>query len=141
MRSVRITFIDGKTGKTNKYFPFQIHAWYVQRLDQTFVSKLIKDNPKASEGKGVFMERVSSDKGPVRCYFFWNTEGTRGYTQVFLEKNTALTEVQYGRFKKHMMEYFQDFSQLSDKIQRGAFRKKDLPQIVAEYNQWQEIRW
>lgn len=141
MRSVRVTFIHGETGETRKYFPFQIHAWHVQRFNQTFVSKVIKDKPKDVEGKGVFMERISSDKGPVRCYFFWNTEGARGYTQTYLEKNSALTEVQYGRFKKQMMLYFEDFPQLSDKIQRGAFRKKDLAKMVAEYNHWQEIRW
>lgn len=141
MRSVRITFINEETGETRKYFPFQLHAWYVERMGQTYVSKLLRDKPSDTEGKGVFMERVSSDKGPVRCYFFWNTEGDKGYTQVYLEKDGALTEVQYGRFKKQMMTFFEDFPQLSAKIERGAFRKKDLAKIVAEYNHWQEIRW
>lgn len=140
-RTVKIKFIEVGTKDERTYEPFQIKSFYSTELEGHFESKVLQFTASMDEGYGVFMQRLN--KGAIRIYEYWNTFGERGFVQTYLQRGELerLTEVDYMRFNKQMIEYFDDFPQLSAKIERLAFKKKDLLKIVEEYNAWKNRGW
>lgn len=139
-RSSKVVFkaANDTLDEANSYKPFTIKSYFVK--GETYDSKIYDPNPEQPNGYGAFMQRMN--EGTVRVYYFWNTDKERGFTQTFLENSLGvLTEVQWFNFKKQMAFYFSDFPQLSMKILRGAFDRKDLIQIAQEYNKWKRDGW
>lgn len=132
VRSVKVVFKNTETDEIMSYKPLSVKSFTSN--GETFESKIYDVVPSFKYGYSVFMRRLNDD-GPVRVYEYWNTDKERGFTQTFLENDgDYLFEVMYPRFKPLMITYFEDYPQLSAKIKRGAFKKRDLLKIVAEYN-------
>jgi hypothetical protein len=136
--SVQITFIDNKTQTKKVYKAHQIKSWHPAGADFYFESKEYRPPglPKGDPGYGVYMKRLTPYNGTVKMYEYYNTDQLNGYTQVFLEKRGKMTEVQFGKFRKQMAEYFKDYIDLSEKIKAKKYKKKDLKKIIDEYNLW-----
>lgn len=133
-RSAKIVFHDMENEEKVKFKPFQIQGFHVN--GETYESKIYDINTELTYGLGVFMKRLNNE-GPLKLYEYWNTDKERGFTMTFLENDgDYLFEINYLQFKKQLVVYFEDFPQLQAKINRGAFKKKDLPKIVEEYNYW-----
>lgn len=137
INSSMIKFKNNETGTVSKYRPDEIKCWVSG--DLIYESKVYAINEH--KGFSVFMLRLSTDKGKVKVYEYYNTNGEMGYTQTFLEKDGGMTEVNYARFRKHMATYFKDNKELAQKITDKKYKKKDLLQIVEEYNNWREFQW
>lgn len=137
-RSVKIVFVEN--GEHIKYQPFQIMGYYLGKYNEFYEAKIYDFNASADFGYSVFMK--CTRKGAVSLYEYWNTDKERGFTQTILQRsNEKMVEIQFWNFKKQMQEYFKDFPQLSAKIERGAFGRKDLERIVEEYNLWRQRGW
>ncbi len=137
INSVQIKFKDNKGGGFQQYRTNQIKTWCVG--NQVYETKAYKVNELKSYS--VFMLRMTPEKGKVHLYEYYNTSGEMGYTQTFLEKDNKLTELQYGRFRKQLTLYFEDYKELSKKIADKKFKKKEILNIIEEYNQWREYLW
>ena len=138
LRSSKVIFM--KAGETEKvtYKPFQIKGYYV--AETSYDSKIYDIDLSLPYGFGAFMER--RNEGIVKLYYYWNTDKERGFTQTFIENDgDYLLEVDYVGFKRQMTRYFEDFPKLQSKIKQGTYKKKDLEQIVAEYNEWKDSEW
>lgn len=137
--TIKIQFTKEGTKDTRPYEPFEIKSWYDGKNDAHFESKLL-DPGYTPYQYAVFMQRLN--RGTVRVYEYWNTFGERGYIQTFLQrKDEKMREVDFINFKQQLIAYFDDFPQLGDKIDRGAFKKSELVKIVDEYNSWMNSRW
>lgn len=136
IRSVKIQFINAKTGENRKYFPLQIKGWYLKKSEEYYESKICPLKSYSAGGLGVFMRRIGPDAGPIRCYYYWNTQQDRGYMQTYLERKQKLTLVDFSDFRDQMVQYFGDFPLLKKRIQDGNFRKRELNKIISEYNSW-----
>ena len=136
--SVRITFIDDKTGTKAVYKAGEINSWHPGGLDYYFESKEYRPNGLKKEEKGysVFMKRMTPYDGTVKLYEYYNTDGQEGYTQTFLNRRGVLTEVNYDKFYKDLAEYFSDYIDLANKIKEKKYKKTDLRKIVDECNLW-----
>jgi hypothetical protein len=117
--------------------PDKIKIWSVGT--QVFVSKIYSVDESTTFS--VFMKRVSPEKGKVHLYEYYNTSDDMGYTQTFIEKDRKLTEVNYAKFRKQMSLLFEDCKELSQKITDKKFKKKQLLDIIKEYNEWREYLW
>jgi hypothetical protein len=138
-RSLRIGFTAENSKDAQRYEPFQIKAYYLAGEKATYESQLYQV-AGLEYAYAVYMQRMND--GYIRVYEYWNTEGERGFIQTFLQRSDErLVEVNFQRFKKQMVLFFDDFPQLADKIERGAFGKNDLTQIVSEYNIWKSRGW
>ena len=93
------------------------------------------------KGFTVFMRRLCDGQGKVKLYEYWNTDGEHAFSQTFIERDGKMTEVQYGRFRKFMSEFFKDYDELKKKIDNKEYKKKDILDIIAEYNAWREYQW
>ncbi len=139
-RTVKIVFTDAKTKESTKYEPFQIKEYYVEKEKSTYESEIYQQSLEDEFGYGVFMKRLNN--GMVAVYEYWNTDGERGFIQTFIKRGKEkLVSVNYMDFTAQMTEYFDDFPQLSAKIERGAFKKKQLVKIAEEYNKWRDRKW
>ncbi len=136
--SLKIGFIDNKTGTKSSYKPYQIRSWHPAALDYYFESKEYRPKglPKGEQGYGVFMKCFTPYQGQVRCYEYYNTDGMEGYYQTFLEKKGVMTEVRYEKFFSQLSDYFSDYKELSEKIKSKKYKKNKLTEIVDEYNRW-----
>jgi len=131
-----ITFKDNEGGKTI-YRPSDIKSWHSG--DVVYESKIFALSKK--KGLAVFMRRMCDGKGKMKVYEYRNTSGEHSFTQTFLEKDGKMQEVEFGRFRKFAAIYFKEAKELNEKIQNKEYKKKDLMEIVAEYNQWREYQW
>ncbi len=139
MYSVRITFKSNETGQVGYYRPTDLKTWHITKGDLVYESKNYFIN--SNKGFAVFMRRLCDGKGKVKLYEYWNTDDEMGYTQTFLERDGEMTEVQYGRFRKFMADYFSDCEELKEKIEKKQYKKNDILDIIAEYNEWREFQW
>ncbi|MCP4442980.1 MAG: CHAT domain-containing protein [Aureispira sp.] len=115
------------------YNPTDIIEW--KKDSFIYVSKIYKPKVKKREAFDVFMRHVTSGEGPLEVYEFHNSfVKTIPFMQTFLERGDSLTEVKFGKFRKHMREYFSDSPQMLKLIEESNVHKKDLLDIVAEYN-------
>ena len=138
IRSSKVIFVKNGDEERLTYKPFQIKGYYVENT--VYDSKIYDVDLALSYGYGVFMERRNN--GIVKLYYYWNTDKERGFTQTFIENDgDYLLEVDFVGFKRQMTRYFEDFPKLQSKIKQGTYKKKDLEQIVAEYNEWKESEW
>ncbi len=138
LRSSKVIFVKNGDEERLTYKPFQIKGYYVENT--VYDSKIYDVDLALSYGYGVFMERRNN--GIVKLYYYWNTDKERGFTQTFIENDgDYLLEVDFVGFKRQMTRYFEDFPKLQSKIKQGTYKKKDLEQIVAEYNEWKESEW
>jgi len=87
------------------------------------------------------MKRLTPERGKAHLFEYYNTSGDMGYTQTFLEKDLKITEVNYAKFRKQMAEVFKDCKELSKKITEKKYKKKQLLEIIEEYNEWREYLW
>ena len=137
-RSTQIVFIENGEKEKLKYKPFQIKGYHVDGM--TYESKIYDFDPALPYGYAVFMERIN--KGTVKIYYYWNTDKERGFTQTFLENDgDYLVEVNPLTFKRQMVQYFEEYPRLQSKIKRGDYKKKQLEEIVQEFNDWKEESW
>jgi len=122
----------GKTdGKYEKYSPKMLYGFKVN--GEEFHSKQLPINKKKSTP--VFMKLVSGDKeASVIVYEYDNNYERENKTKMFLDRRSLLTEVQFGRFKKQMKDYFKDKENVLEMIEDGGIKKEDLLAIVFEYN-------
>lgn len=134
--SAMITFKDTEGNKT-VYRPSDIKSWHSGEV--VYESKIYKLTKK--RGLAVFMRRLCDGKGKMKVYEYRNTSGEHSFTQTFLEKDGEMTEVEFGRFRKFAATYFEEAEELNEKIQNKEYKKKDLMEIVAAYNQWREFQW
>jgi hypothetical protein len=138
--SQRVQFRDEKTREAETFRPFAVKAFFVK--NEYYEAKIYDYSPAEPQGFAVFMRRLNMEPGPIRIYEYWNSDKERGFTQTFLEKQgKPMEEVDYLRFKKQMMRFFDDFPQLKAKIGRNAFKSGELSRIVAEYNVWKVRGW
>jgi hypothetical protein len=138
--SHRVQFRNEKTREPETFRPFAVKAFFVK--NEYYEAKIYDYAPYEAQGYAVFMRRVNLEDGPIRIYEYWNSDKERGFTQTFIEKQgKPMLEVDYLRFKKQMMRFFEDFPQLSAKIGRNAFKASELPRIAAEYNAWKVRGW
>lgn len=137
-RSVTVHFQEAGEDEKIKYKPFQVKGFYME--NRHYESKIYDFDPSLPYGYGVFMERINT--GTVKVYYYWNTDKERGFTQTFIENDgDYLLEVDPMRFKKQMAQYFEEYPQLQSKIRQGDYRKKELMDIVKEFNIWKENNW
>ena len=137
-RSSNITFMEDGERERLKYKPFQIKGYYIE--NQAYESKIYDIDPALPYGYAVFMERIN--QGAVKVYYYWNTDKERGFTQTFLENDgDYLVEVNPLQFKRQMVQYFEEYPRLQNKIKTGEYKKKQLMEIVDEYNEWKEESW
>jgi hypothetical protein len=136
--SLKISFIDNKSGTKRNYKPYDINSWHPYGLDYYFESKEYRPNGMraADQGYAVFMKCFTPYEGSVRYYEFYNTDGNEGYYQSFLQKRGDMVEVKFERFYAQLAEYFADYPELSAKIKAKKFKKTELAKIVDEYNMW-----
>ena len=138
LRSSKVIFMKSGDSEKLTYKPFQIKGYYV--AETIYDSKIYDIDLSLPYGYGAFMERRNN--GIVKLYYYWNTDKERGFTQTFIENDgDYLLEVDYVGFKQQMTRYFEDFPKLQSKIKQGTYKKKDLEQIVMEYNEWKESEW
>lgn len=136
INSSQISFKD-QSGNVRKYRTDEIKSW--TRGDLTYETKFYAISKR--KGFSVFMLRLTPEKGKCHLYEYYNTSGDMGYTQTFLEKDKTLTEVDYGRFRKQMTDYFKDHKELAKDIADKKYKKKDLLRIIEVYNEWREYLW
>jgi hypothetical protein len=136
MNSSQISF-KNQSGLVKKYRPDEIKEWSSGNL--TYETKVYAINER--KGFSVFMLRLSPNKGKCRLYEYYNTNGDAGYTQTFLDKDGALTEVDFGRFRKQMAIYFEDNKDLAADIANKKYKKKEILTIIEIYNDWREFLW
>jgi len=137
LNSSMINFREEGTSEFKRYNPNQIKAWSVNELVYESKALILNDE----EGYTFFMCRKTPKKGRVHLYDFYNPMSSVGFLQTFLEKDRQLTEVDYGKFRKQMTEFFSDYTELSEKIANKHYKKKDLLMIIKEYNAWRESLW
>lgn len=136
INSSRISF-KNQAGEVKQYRPDEIKEWSTG--DLTYQTKFYAINDR--KGYSVFMLRLTPSKGKCHLYEHYNTTGDVGYTQTFLEKDRALTELDMGRFRKQLTEYFEDNEELSKDIANKKYKKKDILTIIEVYNEWREFLW
>jgi len=139
MYSTRITFKNAKTDEVTNYRPSDIKSWHIPKNDIVYESKNYKINSR--KGYTVFMRRLCDGKGKAKLYEYYNTDGEFGFTQTFIEKDGEMKEVLFGRFRKNMAEMFSDHEELAKDIKAKKYKKKDILDIIAEYNRWREYQW
>lgn len=137
-QSVKLIFTASETKERRVYRPFEVKSWHVPDQNLSYESKAYKMGRKSF---GVFMKLLNDDDGQISCYEYWNTDGQNGFTQIFLEREGEMTEVNYGKFKKQLADYFGDHEELKARIENKEFKKKDLIEIVEIYNKWMEYKW
>ncbi|WMX14576.1 MULTISPECIES: hypothetical protein [unclassified Aureispira] len=136
INSSQISFKD-QSGTVKKYRPDEIKEWSIGNA--TYQTKFYAINER--KGYSVFMLRLTPPTGKCHLYEYYNTSGDMGYTQTFLEKDRALTEVDYPRFRKQLAEYFKENKELAEDIANKKYKKKDLLKIIEVYNEWREFLW
>jgi hypothetical protein len=136
--SLKINFTDNKTSTKRSYKPYQIKSWHPQGLNYYFESKEYRPKGLRAEDQGyaVFMKCFTPYEGSVRYYEYYNTDGSEGYYQSFLQKRGEMIEVKFEKFYAQLAEYFSDYPELSAKIKDKKFKKTQLAEIVDEYNIW-----
>lgn len=137
-RSVKCIFHANGTNEKITFKPFTIKGFSIN--GDFYESKIYDFDPSLSFGYGVFMER--QNKGTVQVYHYWNTDKERGFTQTFIENDgDYLLAIDFLNFRKQMTRYFEDYPQLQAQIRDGNYRKKDLMDMVAKYNEWKANEW
>lgn len=136
--SVRILFIDDKTGTKAAYKAGEIHSWHPGGLDYYFESKEYRPEGLKKDEKGylVFMKRMTLYEGTVKMYEYYNTDGQEGYTQTFLQHRGKMIEINFDKFYQTLAELFSDYVDLATKIKDKKYKKTELRKIVDEYNLW-----
>lgn len=137
INSSMIRFKANNKTSFEQYRPDKIKQWSVG--EQVFVSKVYTVDETRSYS--VFMKRLTPERGKAHLFEYYNTSGDMGYTQTFLEKDLKVTEVNYAKFRKQMAEVFKDCKELSKKITEKKYKKKQLLEIIEEYNEWREYLW
>lgn len=119
--------------------PFQIKGWGMDGGANYESKAYIVGREKL----GVFMRRYTQPGQEVQCYEYWNGEGTTGFSMIFLEKQQEMVEVQFGKFKKQLSEYFADNESIVTGLNENKYKKTfdGLLQIIEEYNQSLQSRW
>lgn len=132
MCAVQVLFTDYENRQEVALRPFDIVGYRFS--DQVYKSKIYKETPDAEQGKMVFMaEEVA---GAISLYRFYNNERRR-YEWWLQDEAEALHRVP-GRWQFHAFarEQVKRHRQLSQRVTRWRYGRKDLPAIVAEYNAW-----
>jgi len=130
---IDIKFKEGGNSKTKTYPPNTILGY--RAGEKIFHSVKIDEN-----GDKQFMELVID--GYVRLYestvssFGVPQYGSASSVSSYLLKkdDKKAFSVGQGKFKERLSEYLADNTSLSEKIKNGDYKKKDLEEIVNEYN-------
>jgi len=125
-----ITFKD-KAGNEIVHTPTTIKAW--QKDGKLYKSKTYRVNKQKT--MEVFMEQLSPDNGTVQVYDFHNNFiGTFPIVQTFLEESDEMTLIKKMRFRKQMEEYFEGYPTVVALIKSDKLKRKNLLELVKEYN-------
>lgn len=130
---VDIKFKENEESKTKVYPPNSIKGY---KADNKIFHSL--QNPEF--GGNEFMELVIN--GYVKLYTSTVTSfgvpqyGGANTTSSFLLKtgDKILFSVANGKFKDRLSEYLSDNSIIAEKIKTGEYKKKDIEEIIREYN-------
>ncbi|EJF52909.1 hypothetical protein SapgrDRAFT_1185 [Saprospira grandis DSM 2844] len=135
--SVMVKFKEAETGETKVYKAKDIKSWHAAGAPYYFESKVYqpKGRHKLDAGYAVFMRRLNPGKVKVKLYEYYNTEGSIGYTQTYLERKGSMEEVVFRRFRKQLAAYLADQPEIVAKIQQKEYKKRDLERLIADYNQ------
>lgn len=134
--SVEINFKDNN-GHIKKYRPDEIKEWSTG--DLVYESKLFAFNSRA--GVWVYMLRRTPKNVKCQVYEFYNASESVGYTEIILERDNQMEIINYGRFYKHLADFFKDNEALAEDISNKKYKKKELLTIVEVYNAWREEQW
>ena len=142
IRSAKIMFRADEgdmQSETVRYRPFMIKGFMI--AGEYFESRIYDIHPSLNYGLGVFMKRLDNGSGPVKLYEYWNTTQERGFTQLFITREGEPTyQLSTTRLRKQLAQYFKDYEQLHDRILNREFKRRDLPEVVALYNQWKHAK-
>jgi CHAT domain-containing protein len=129
--AARHIYFKNEEKEERLYYPTEIIEWKKDgKINRSKPFQVNKDKVIAA-----FMELLSPDTGAVKVYEFHNSFiGAIPVTLVLLEKDTVLTEVKAGKFRKQMQAYFADQAQIVAYLEDKQLKKKDLVDIVAQYN-------
>lgn len=134
--AVQISFKDSK-GAVRRYRPDEIQLW--SKGNSIFESKVYTISNRT--GQMTFMKRLTPKEGKCQVFEHYNILGDVGYTQTLLEIDGKMEVVNYGKFRKQLTHYFQDYPELSEDIANRKYKKKQLLDIVERYNAWKEEQW
>jgi len=127
--AIQVKF-KSEDGEERFYTPMEIKEW--GSGEKIYQSKLYQLNKK--KAIMVFMHLISPPGGAVGLFEFQNTLGEQTFTETFMERDSVLTRVRYGRFKKQMKGYFKDQPEIVELMKKRGVHKKDLLALVEEYN-------
>lgn len=130
-----IKFRENKGAKTEKFTPNELLGY--KAGDKIFHSLTL---PGYSNGEKAFMELIID--GHVRLYEWQVTgfgapqQGTGTSSSYYLGKpgNRRVFDIDTGKFKEAVSEYFGDHPEISEKIKTGVYKRRDIKVIVREYN-------
>ncbi|WP_052594726.1 CHAT domain-containing protein [Aureispira sp. CCB-QB1] len=128
--SSAITFIDER-GKTSRYTPNELLEWRKDGIIyQTKLYPFKNKKPVLT-----FMHLLAENATGISVYEYATRFNPKGATDIFLERDGQLTKVRFGRFRKQMIEYFSDRSEITALLKNREVKKKDLLNLVEEYNE------
>lgn len=132
MCAVQVQFTDYENRQEVPLRPFDIVGY--RYADQVYKSKIYKASPDAEKGKMVFMQEVEA--GALSLYRFYNNDRRR-YEWLLQDEDEVMHRVP-GRWAFHgfMRERVERHRQLAGRINRWRYGRKDIAQIVAQYNAW-----
>jgi hypothetical protein len=97
------------------------------------------ENPAPADRENILVQQVVD--GKVSVYKFYYIEPGGQFAPSVVEKyllkkeGDEFYEPAYMTFKKDMVGYLCDCPTLIDKIEEGQYKRKQLPLLIAEYNQ------
>ncbi len=93
-----------------------------------------KAYPTRNKETLVFMRRVTTPNEPVVLYEYVKKENILNATELFLQRGNSLTKVRMLGFRTQMRAFFADKPKIVTLIDRKGVKKKDLVELVEEYN-------
>ncbi len=128
VNSSRITF-KAPEELVVSYRPEDLTEW--GKGEYIYTPKLY---PSRNKETLVFMRRLTDPNEPVVVYEYVKKENILNNSDLFLERGNTLTKVRFIGFRKQMRAYFADEPTIVALMEKGGVKKKDLLDVVEEYN-------
>jgi hypothetical protein len=94
--------------------------------------------PRGTDQENILLQLIVDGKVKVYKFFYFEPSGQFGGSVVekyLLQKDgEEFYEPRFLLFKKDMAQYLCDCPVLIDKIEDRQFKRKDMPELIAEYN-------
>ena len=158
----RVIFLNAE-GEPRTYMPDQIKSYaFGYSILETWYESMYFRGDDMWKQKQIFLARPAS--GPVKLYAYYTRgtsnevvalnmlggmamgmPGTGGNLSMemkvyyMLERpGQPMQAVNRMNFKKEGSAYFSDYPELAERISSGKLKKKDIEEVVKEYNEWKE---